>query len=146
MKKYCLLVIALTICCISHATITVTKTTCNYQAEDAVIERNIQVGWQLSSDIQNDIQTAYQIEVKERITGKMIFESNKVMSSESQHIALPSLTENKFGYQWRVRVWDRSGNPSAWSAPQSIYVAPTTIDAQWIGAISKTDAKIPTGR
>lgn len=43
MKKYCLLVIALTICCISHATITVTKTTCNYQAEDAVIEKNIQV-------------------------------------------------------------------------------------------------------
>lgn len=146
MKKYCLLVIALMICCISHATITVTKTTCNYQAEDAVIEKNIQVGWQLSSDIHNDIQTAYQIEVKERITGKMIFESNKVMSSESQHIALPSLTENKFGYQWRVRVWDRSGNPSAWSAPQSIYVAPATIDAQWIGAISKADAKIPTGR
>ena len=147
MKRYFFLtIIGLFTCSICHATLSVTKTTCNYLSGDAVVEQSLQVGWQLSSDVNNDIQTAYQIEVKERITGKKIYQGEKVLSSESQHITLPTLSENKFGYQWRVRVWDRSENPSAWSDLQTIYVAPQSIDAQWIGAISKSDAKIPTGR
>lgn len=145
-RHFFLTIIGVLACGFCHASLSVTKTTCNYQSGDAVVKRTIMVGWQMSSTIHNDVQTAYQIEIKERITGKTIYQGDKVSSPESQHISLPPLTENKFGYQWRVRVWDGNGQPSAWSDPQTIYVAPQAIDAQWIGAISKADAKIPTGR
>ena len=57
-------------------------------------------------------QTAYQIRVSSAITGKIVFDTKRVESSQSQLISVS--LGNGF-YTWQVRVWDKNGKPSAWS-------------------------------
>ncbi len=117
-------------------------------------------GWQMESDLNGDYQKAYQIEVRENGTNKPIFTSKRIKSSQSQLINLSQgdlssplwrnqnelLFENSHGYQWRVKVWNSKNKPSEWSDWQLFYIAPKNIDATWVGAISKKDAKIPDGK
>ncbi|MDY4408130.1 MAG: family 78 glycoside hydrolase catalytic domain [Prevotella sp.] len=128
------------------AKLTITRTTCNYQQGLAISKGDIRVGWQLSSDIQGERQTAYEIRVFENITNKKIFSSGKIKSDKSQLISLPSLPANTHGYCWDVRVWNMKGEKSAFSKRQIIRIVPQTIDARWVGAITKKDAKLPEGR
>ena len=137
----------------AEATINITRTTCNYQQQLAVSKGDISLGWQMQSDKNGDVQTAYQIIVTESVTGKKVYDSKKQKSSASQHVSIPSLQPNKHGYQWKVRVWDNDGKPSEWSAAQTIRVVPASADLsadgqrpQWIGAITKRDARLPEGR
>ncbi|MGN0220519.1 MAG: family 78 glycoside hydrolase catalytic domain [Prevotella sp.] len=130
----------------AYATISVTKQTCNHQDGLALSQGDVTLGWQLRSDINGDMQTAYQITVCENITNKQVYATKKVKSSQSQLIGIPSLLPNKHGYYWQVRVWDRKGKPSAWSGKQYLRIVPPTMDAKWIGAISRKDAKLPQGR
>ena len=110
----------------ADAKITITKNTCNYQDGLAVCTGDIRLGWQMLSDANEDRQTAYQILVTENVTGKKVFNSKKKKSSESQFISIPKLKQNKHGYLWKVRVWDKSGKPSEWSRVQQIrIVAPS---------------------
>jgi len=104
------------------------------------------VGWQMTSEINNDCQTAFQIEIKENGTNKQVFKSKKRKSAQSQLFQLPSMAENSHGYQWRVKVWNKKNKPSEWSDWQLFYIAPKNIEATWVGAISKKDAKIPDGK
>ena len=134
--------IAIPIC----AKLTVTKLTCNYQAGMAVTKGGARLGWQITSDKNNDRQTAYQILVKENVTNKKVFDSGRTKSDNSQLVDIPHLHYNKHGYKWQVRVWDADGKASEWSASQYIRVVPEKIDAKWIGAITRKDAKIPEGR
>lgn len=117
-------------------------------------------GWQMESDLNSDYQNAYQIEIRENGTNNPIFISKKIKSSQSQLLNLsqanffsPSwgsqrglLADNTHGYQWRVKVWNSKNKPSEWSDWQLFYIAPKNIDATWVGAISKKDAKIPEGK
>lgn len=128
------------------AKLTITRTTCNYQQGLAISKGDIRVGWQLSSDTQGERQTAYEIRVFENITNKKIFSSGKIKSDKSQLISLPSLPANTHGYCWDVRVWNMKGEKSAFSKRQIIRIVPQTIDARWVGAITKKDAKLPEGR
>ena len=128
------------------AKLTITRTTCNYQQGLAISKGDIRVGWQLSSDTQGERQTAYEIRVFEYITNKKIFSSGKIKSDKSQLISLPSLPANTHGYCWDVRVWNMKGEKSAFSKRQIIRIVPQTIDARWVGAITKKDAKLPEGR
>ena len=110
----------------ADAKITITKNTCNYQDGLAVCTGDIRFGWQMLSDVNDDKQTAYQILVTENVTGKKVFNSKKKKSSESQFISVPKLKQNKHGYLWKVRVWDKDGKPSEWSQMQQIrIVAPS---------------------
>lgn len=130
----------------ASAKLTVTKLTCNYQPGLAVTEGDIRMGWQMTSDTNGDRQTAYRISIRENVTGKKIYDSGKRTSGESQLVTLPRLKHNSHGYYWQVRVWDAKGKPSEWSARQYMRVVPERIDAEWIGAITRKDAKIPVGR
>ena len=130
----------------TYATITVTKLTCNHQDGLALSQGGLTVGWQMQSNRNGDRQTAYQIIVYENITNKQVYTTGKVKSSQSQLVSLPSPGPNKHGYYWQVRVWDEKGKPSAWSGRQHLRIVPPTIDAKWIGAITRKDAKIPQGR
>ena len=130
------------------AKLTVTKTTVNYQQGLAVItDGHATASWQMASDKNGDCQTAYHIRVTENASGgNIIYDSGKVESGESQMISLPQLPYNSHGYTWQVRVWDSAGEPSEWSEPQAMRVAPASLEAQWIGAITRAAAQIPDGR
>jgi len=76
------------------------------------------LSWKITSDKRNFAQTAYEIQVsttKDPSKGDA-WNTGKVMSDQSVNIMyqgqqLKSTTH----YFWRVRAWDNSGKPSAWS-------------------------------
>ena len=149
MKKLYFLLLTVLLASSASARLTITKQTCNYQEGMAVVNDEAKVGWQMTSDVNNDRQTAYQLVVRERITGRKVYDSKRVKSDNSQHIPLPRLPYISQGYEWKVRVWDAQGKASEWSRGQSIrYALPSAhlAEARWIGAITKKDARIPEGR
>ncbi len=50
-------------------------------------------------------------------------------------------------YYWRVKVWDKTGQET-FSSIASFRMAPAIADlkARWIGAISRSEAHLPSGR
>lgn len=146
MKHISIAILALATSLAASAKIKVKQTSCNYQKGLAVTTGDVKLGWQMTSGINGDEQTAYQIQITENVTGKKVY-SKKRKSAESQFIAVPRLKPNKHGYLWKVRVWDKEGKPSEWSQEKQIRVV--TDDANlgaWIGAITKAEAKLPEGR
>jgi len=172
MKRLLLICIAIACGLVSPAKPIVTLTNCNHQkGQMAIVTDKARVGWQyIDRNGWPIAQEAYQIEVHERVTGKLIYDSDVVYSSESQQIALPYLAPNIHGYSWRVKIGYHSpekksktkgGNDlawSEWSLEQTLRVVPTdlrtlparpqapSVVPRWIGAISRRDARIPTGR
>ena len=183
MKYSPLILLAIASTISADAKITITNTICNYQKGLAVCTGDIRLGWQMLSDVNDDKQTAYQILVTENVTGKKVYNSKKRKSEESQFITIPKLKQNKHGYLWKVRVWDKDGKPSEWSREQQIRQAPSNspkgesadqtksysasgnkgsysasnnkgnhssllggIEGGFIGAITKSAAKLPEGR
>ena len=172
MKKIVLFNIFLFSCLMTHARLVVTKTTCNYQSGKMAIveEGRIRVGWQYD-DFDNwpVVQNVYQIEVYERVSHQLIYDSGITHSGESQLIELPRLSSNQYGYEWHVRIgYEDQGKDDArwrhwsdWSMMQTIRVVPShlqsppshyssgqniAITPQWIGAITRQKALIPDGR
>lgn len=141
------LVMGISIAFVANAKLQVIQHRCNHQTgQTAIVNSPITLGWQMKSDVLEDSQTAYQIVVRERITGKQVYDSKKTLSKESQMIAIPELKYNNYGYTWTVRVWDKDGKVSDWSEGQRIRIALVKLDAQWVGAITKHDAHLPEGR
>lgn len=139
------------------AKLTVTRLTCNYQGDPAapesgyindmaVTEGDIRLGWQMKATANGESQSAYEITIRENVTDKTVYASGKVKSSQSQLVSAPALKPNRHGYYWQVRVWNDKDEASELSGKQEIRVVPDKIDAEWIGAITKKDAKIPEGR
>jgi alpha-L-rhamnosidase len=81
------------------------------------------LSWRLESSDRGQLQTAYQIlvassaQLLSRDQGDF-WDSGKVQSEHSTHIAYGG---ERLGFRrrcsWKVRVWDRQGDPSEWSAP-----------------------------
>lgn len=140
------------------AKLTVTRLTCNYQgvpvtADDggsidqtAITTGGIRLGWQMTADANGERQSAYEITICENVTNKKVYTTGKVKSSQSQLVNVPALKPNTHGYYWQVRVWNEKGEASDLSKKQEIRVVPEKIDAEWIGAITRKDAKLPYGR
>ena len=142
----------------ADAKLTVTRLTCNYQgvpvtADDggsidqtAITTGGIRLGWQMTADTNGERQSAYEITICENVTNKKVYTSGKVKSSQSQLVNVPALKPNTHGYYWQVRVWNEKGEASDLSKKQKIRVVPEKIDAEWIGAMTRKDAKLPYGR
>lgn len=142
----------------ADAKLTVTRLTCNYQgapvtADDggsidqtAITTGGIRLGWQMTADANGERQLAYEITICENVTNKKVYTTGKVKSSQSQLVNVPALKPNTHGYYWQVRVWNEKGEASDLSKKQEIRVVPEKIDAEWIGAITRKDAKLPYGR
>lgn len=129
----------------ASARMSVTKMTCDGQQGMAVTDGSATVRWQLSSDVNDDRQTAWQVRVAEALGGGTVYDSGTVTDCVNYAATLPTLRHVPGGYTWQVRVWDSDGEPSEWSAEQPIRVVPALTGVQWIGAISREDARIPEG-
>ncbi|MCC2592005.1 family 78 glycoside hydrolase catalytic domain [Tessaracoccus sp. OS52] len=98
---------------------------------------DVRFGWQLESPARAVTQQAYQLEVS--TVGAVVWDTGRVESGESTEVRYtgPALSPST-SYSWRVRIWDDSGTPSAWSEPASFETALATDDdwagAEWIGA------------
>ncbi len=81
------------------------------------------LGWQVNSDEENVLQTAYEIRVAESNENlkdgkKLLWSTNKVESDRSLDVVYegPELKSMQRVY-WQVRIWDNKNRASAWSAP-----------------------------
>ena len=124
----------------------------NVQNHLAISSHSPNFSWQLQSDENNILLTAYQIEIYSDLSGKKekIWDSHKVIGNQSQGVTLNigNLLQSGTKYQWRVRVWDNKDRESEWSEMSNFRLAPTDIEynTQWIGAIRREDSNIPEGR
>lgn len=100
----------------------VVKLVCEYHENPIGIDvEKPRFSWQLMSDEQNVLQTAYEIRVFAAASdinkkGKQIWTSGKVNGDESVNIAYagPSLKSMQRAY-WQVRVWDNNNKATGWS-------------------------------
>jgi len=127
------------------AKIQVTKLVCEYHENPIGIDvKKPRFSWQILSDGQNVMQTAYEIKVTDQSPkGKLVWSSGKVESDQSVNVEYggPVLKSMQRLY-WQVRVWDNSKNVSAWSAPASWEMGilePGTWKASWISMDSAND-------
>ena len=101
------------------------------------------LSWTLRAPARGWVQSAYQIQVASQaaLLGQNapdLWDSGRVMSSQTLAVryAGGALGSGARAF-WRVRVWDRDGHPSNYSAPQTFGI--TLLDApawkaRWIGA------------
>lgn len=126
--------------------LTVTGLTCELQPGPVVTDQQPRLGWQLTSRQNGTSQSAYQIIITSKLNGKVVLDTKRVNRHESQLIPV---TVPDGTYTWKVRVWDEAGKASAWSQEASFVkqsVEKAFGKAQWVGAITKADAKTPEGR
>ncbi len=133
--------------------IEIKKITCEHSVSPLAVATEIpRFGWQMQSKVPDARQSAYAIEIYavKKGTSELIWSSNKVMSAQSQLVPYSGnrQLERTVKYLWRVRVWDGQDKPSAWSKKAVFRLAPLSdfMDAFWIGAISREDAHLPSGR
>jgi alpha-L-rhamnosidase len=122
--------------------VTVTDLRTEYRSNPLGIdERHPRLGWILQSNRRNQAQSAYQVLVASseaalaRDRGDL-WDSGKVVSDQSVHVVYAGrpLTSRAVCC-WKVRVWDREGRVSAWSAParwEMALVEPGDWTAAWV--------------
>ena len=96
------------------------------------------LSWQLRSRQRGDRQSAYQILVASRKgllneQGADIWNTGKVARDQSVHLPYggPALASGK-AYYWKVRVWNRDGVASAWSAA-ALWTMGLLAENDWMG-------------
>ena len=105
-KKYLLLLLCLP-CFVQAKNITISRLTCEMQEGLVVVESCPRLGWAMESPENGTRQTAYEIEIREAFTGRSVWNSGKVTSSQSQLVPTEGADiclNNPFNYSWRVRV------------------------------------------
>ncbi len=129
-----------------HAQIQPVDLTCEMMENPLSVEVfNPRFGWKLLSNAQGEKQTAYQITVTS--DEENIWDTGKINSDQSQFIQYNGKKLRKGQtYKWKVQVWDAKGRPTG-SQTSSFQMAPEFLQTtQWIGAITRKDANLPTGR
>ena len=100
------------------------------------------LGWKVHSSERAQRQTAYQILVAsspERLANDEgdLWDTGRVRSDETLHVVYDGVAmESRMRAFWKVRVWDRRGRASGWSAPSKWSVGllkPSDWEANWIG-------------
>jgi alpha-L-rhamnosidase len=126
----------------ASAMVSVGHLRCEYLDNPSGIDAvNPQLGWVLSSPNRGEKQSAYQILVassmeKLESSAGDLWDSGKVLSNETVLIPYegkPLASQEKCF--WKVRAWNRDGQPSAWSQPASWsmgLLSPADWTAKWI--------------
>ena len=108
------------------------------------------LSWQIQADERAVAQSAYQLRVarseRDLLAGSnLVWDSGRVDSDESIHRVYggPPLQSGQ-RYYWQVRIWDRAGRASAWSAPafwEMGLLRPSDWQAAWIEPDLPEDVK-----
>jgi alpha-L-rhamnosidase len=142
MKRHYLNVLFLLLICQTALAVEPYSLTCEYINNPLGID-NFQpvLGWKLSSGEQNQMQTAYEIQVALSETdlaqGKnLVWKTGKKDSSQSFNIPYNGKKLQSFTrYYWKVRAYDKNGKPGEWSSPASFETAMlngSDWQAKWI--------------
>ena len=123
---------------------------CEYRDNPLGVEnQKPRLSWQLTSDERNQGQTAYRVLVSDSPKSMqqepgVYWDSGKQTTDQSllvPYAGKPLLAAKQ--YFWKVMVWDKAGNPSAWSPVAHWRMGlPTAANwgkAQWIG-LEKMDS------
>lgn len=121
--------------------------TCEWRTEPLGIDvKNPLLAWQLTSVDRNQWQSAYEIIVSDNMKDinrnkGNVWNTGKIKSREQNNIEYAGKPLKSFAkYYWKVRSYDKDGNPSAWSETASWEMAMLSADdwqAEWIGDGSK---------
>ncbi|GGD76875.1 glycoside hydrolase family 78 protein [Paenibacillus nasutitermitis] len=118
----------------------VTKLRCEYLENPIGLDNpHPRISWQIQSGIRSWLQSAFQIQVSPSPDfSSLLWDSGKVQSNESTHIALTELdVEASRRYYYHIRVWDKQELASAWSEIafwETGLLEPGNWQAQWISA------------
>lgn len=149
-KKILLSLLICLSCFVQAKNITISRLTCEMQEGLVVVEGSPRLGWVMESPENGTRQSAYEIDIREAFTGRSVWNSGKVYSSQSQLVSTKGADirpDNSFNYSWRVRVWDETDTPSEWSSEAKFRAVPERLSSgQWIGAITRQNARLPEGR
>ena len=149
-KKILLSLLICLSCFVQAKNITISRLTCEMQEGLVVVEGSPRLGWVMESPENGTRQSAYEIDIREAFTGRSVWNSGKVYSSQSQLVSTKGADirpDNSFNYSWRVRVWDETDTPSEWSSEAKFRAVPERLSSgQWIGAITRQNAHLPEGR
>ena len=118
-KKILLSLLICLSCFVQAKNITISRLTCEMQEGLVVVEGSPRLGWVMESPENGTRQSAYEIDIREAFTGRSVWNSGKVYSSQSQLVSTKGADirpDNSFNYSWRVRVWDETDTPSEWSS------------------------------
>ncbi|HWQ92550.1 MAG TPA: alpha-L-rhamnosidase N-terminal domain-containing protein, partial [Clostridia bacterium] len=156
MRTLCLLLLAglwpmLPTAVAAPASTSVTNLRCEFRTEPLGVDSPApRLFWMLESAARGQRQTAYQVlaasskELLARDSGDL-WDSGKVMSDASAHVPYggkaPASSQQLF---WKVRVWDKDGQATGWSAAAS-WTMGLLNDADWKGRwIGANPAKAAT--
>ncbi|GET28019.1 glycoside hydrolase family 78 protein [Prolixibacter sp. SD074] len=113
--------------------------------------KNPRLSWQIQSDRENVLQTAYEIRVADTPANlhrkdDLIWNSGKVESNQSADVVYsgPALTSMQRVY-WQVRIWDNRNKATEWSEPaywEMGLLKPTDWKASWITSSMTEDTTI----
>lgn len=103
------------------AAVSVTDLRCEYLVDPLGIDTaQPHLSWRMEDPekARGQRQTAWQVVVEDRISGGELWDSGKKQSEQSVHVAYAGkpLVSNQ-DCRWKVRVWDKDGEPSEWSKP-----------------------------
>jgi alpha-L-rhamnosidase len=147
MKKQILLFVAYLLCIASgFAQTTVQNLLTENKTNPIGIDINSpRFSWELKNEARNTVQTAYEIKLMAP-TKSDNWSSGKINTHQSVQIPYtgPALQSNS-KYQWQVRVWDQSNQPSAWSMPVNFQMGllqEADWTAKWIEPGFQEDEKL----
>ena len=98
--------------------IKIDRLTTEMQEGFALVEGNPRLSWTMQSEENGTNQTAYEIEIYELYSKRIVWNSGKVNSSQSQLVStqglknLPHSSDNT--YACRVLSWGEANNHTAW--------------------------------
>lgn len=144
--KQTILYILFTLFIFNTYSIDIKELTCEMQKTPLAIDKaSPRFGWKLTSDIQGDRQTAYQIILTS--DNSKIWDSGKVKSNQSQLVTYKGKPlEKGKRYVWTLKVWDSKGKESKSSTFFETAPDLHTTESQWIGAITRANANLPIDR
>ncbi|MBS0000426.1 MAG: alpha-L-rhamnosidase N-terminal domain-containing protein, partial [Cyclobacteriaceae bacterium] len=116
---------------------------CEYQTNPMGLDvKQPRFSWMVNDQSRGAVQTAYQIlvasnlDILARDEGD-VWDSGMVDSDQSQLVTFDGAPlESKTRYFWKVRTWNREGNPSEYSQPawwEMGLLSPGDWQAEWIG-------------